>query len=237
MRTAQAARAADSGEKLPSPCRYGGGEHAWRPFDTVVAVTVDQLNHLLLDPSAPIPPEWPAGPWGVLLLFLVPVGGGIPAGVLMASSRGIAWPVTLALYFVSDVVLACVFEPMLRLMMIVGRAVPPLRRFAMFLRRWVQRTAASYGTAGGPLALVLVSFAVDPMTGRAAAAAAGHGFVPGWAIAIAGDMLYFALLMVSTLWLNALLGSERMAIVVMLFVMFVLPSLVRRALGQRAAPR
>lgn len=201
------------------------------------AVTLDQLNHLLLNPSAPIPASWPAGAWGVLLLFLVPVGGGIPAGILLACGRGIAWPLMLVLYLVSDVILACLFEPVLRLMILVGRAVPGLRRAVAFIRRHVQSTAARYGNAGGPLALVLLSFTVDPMTGRAATVAAGHGFVPGWAIAIAGDMLYFALLMVSTLWLNALLGDDRLVIGVMLVVMLVLPSLIRRGVGTQPADR
>ena len=30
----------------------------------------------------------------VLTLFLIPIGGGIPAGVILAKSRGIEWPVT-----------------------------------------------------------------------------------------------------------------------------------------------
>jgi len=47
------------------------------------------------------------------------------------------------------------------------------------------------GTGAGPFALVMIAFGVDPMTGRATALAAGHGFVTGWALAIAGDMLYF----------------------------------------------
>ncbi|HZR81459.1 MAG TPA: hypothetical protein VFD92_10225 [Candidatus Binatia bacterium] len=192
-------------------------------------MNLDELNRALLDPTAPIPAGWPAGAWGVLLLFLVPIGGGIPSGVLMAADRGIPWPAMLALYFVSDVILACVFEPFLRLLIAAGRAIPLLGRFAAFIRRMVQRTAAQYGNAAGPLPLVLVSFGVDPMTGRAAAAAAGHGFVPGWAIAITGDMFYFALLMVSTLWLNHVLGDERLTVGVMLFVMLVLPSFLRRA--------
>ena len=32
--------------------------------------------------------------WPVLTLFLVPAGGGIPPGVLLAKSRGIPWPET-----------------------------------------------------------------------------------------------------------------------------------------------
>ena len=164
----------------------------------------------------------------MLLLFLIPVGGGIPAGVLMAHARGIGWPLMMGLYFVSDVVLAGLFEPLLRLLILVGRMVPVVGRAAQAIRTAVQRTAAQYGNASGPLALVLVSFGVDPMTGRAAAAAAGHGFLPGWTIAITGDMFYFALLMVSTLWLGSALGNDRLTIGVMLFVMLGLPVILRR---------
>jgi hypothetical protein len=153
----------------------------------------DDLQRALLDPTAPIPAGWPAGALGVLLLFLIPVGGGIPAGVLMAHVRGIGWPIVMGLYLVSDVILACIFEPPLRLLIAVGRYVPVVGRLAGSMRAVLHRTTAQYGTAGGPLALILVSFGVDPMTGRAAAAAAGHGFVPGWAIAITGDMFYFTL--------------------------------------------
>ena len=28
----------------------------------------------------------------VLMLFLIPIGGGIPAGVLLARDHGLAWP-------------------------------------------------------------------------------------------------------------------------------------------------
>jgi len=49
------------------------------------------------------------------MLFLLPVGSGIPAGVLLARANGLSWPVTAGLYFVSDVALAVAFEPVLRL--------------------------------------------------------------------------------------------------------------------------
>jgi hypothetical protein len=195
----------------------------------------DDLQRALLDPTAPIPAGWPAGAWGVLLLFLIPVGGGIPSGVLMAHVRGIGWPIMLGLYLVSDVILAFVFEPLLRLLIAVGRYLPVVGRLARSLRAVLHRTAAQYGNAGGPLALILVSFGVDPMTGRAAAAAAGHGFVPGWAIAITGDMFYFAVLMTSTLWLGDALGNDRLTIGIMLVVMFVLPAIMRRWRGVGSA--
>jgi hypothetical protein len=198
-------------------------------------LTLADLQTALLDPSAPIPATWPEGWQGVLLLFLVPVGGGIPAGVLMAHARGIGWPAMMALYFVSDVILACVFEPMMRGLAALARSVPALRRAAGAFRDSARHQAAQFGNTGSALALVLVSFGVDPMTGRTAAAAAGHGFVPGWAIAITGDMFYFALLLATTLWVGSEVGDDRITIVIMLVVMFVLPSLLKRLRGAAAA--
>jgi len=48
----------------------------------------------------------------------------------------------------------------------------------------------------------MISFGVDPITGRATALAAGHGIVAGWGFAIAGDILYYAVLALTTLRLN-----------------------------------
>lgn len=165
----------------------------------------------------------------VLMLFLIPVGGGIPAGVLLARARGLAWPTTTVLYFVSDVILALLFEPVLRLIVAAGRRVPALAHMTEAVRRAMDRTAALYGGAGaGPFTLVLIAFGVDPMTGRAAAMAAGHGFVSGWAIAIAGDMIYFAVIAVATLRLSAALGDPDRAMAVVLVAMIVVPLLARR---------
>jgi len=179
--------------------------------------------HALLDPT-----QRPPGAWSAFLLFLVPVGGGIPAGVLLARDGGVSPPMMAILYFFSDVVLAFAFEPLIRLLLALGRWVPPLARLGRRLGGAFQRVGAGTNAARGPLGLVFVSFSVDPITGRTAAAAAGHGFVPGWALAIAGDMLYFTLLMASTLWLRGVLGDERLTLGAMLLLMLVLPSLVRR---------
>ena len=166
--------------------------------------------------------------WSVFLLFLIPVGGGIPAGVLLAHRRGIGWPAMSALYFISDVALACAFEPLLRLMIAAGRKAALIGRMTDALRHALRRTAALYGNAGGPLTLIMIAFGVDPMTGRAAAAAAGHGFVAGWALAIAGDMIFFALIMVSTLWLDSMLGDGTWTMVIILALMTLVPWLIRR---------
>jgi hypothetical protein len=166
----------------------------------------------------------------VLLLFLIPLGIGIPAGALLARRSGIGWPLMTLLYLVSDVILACLFEPLLRLVIAAGRTRPALARATEAVRRSMERTANFFGGAGaGPFMLVMIAFGVDPMTGRTAAAAAGHGFLAGWAIAIAGDMLYFLVTAAATLKLNALLGDSTRTTIVVLVVMSAAPLLLRWA--------
>ena len=168
----------------------------------------------------------------VLGLFLIPVGGGIPAGVLLARKVGLAWPVKAGLYFVSDVILAFAFEPILRLLVVVGRRIPLLARLTLAMQIAMERVAAQYGgRAAGPFTLVMIAFGVDPMTGRAAALANGHGFVAGWAIAIAGDMIYYAVVAFTTLRLNAFIADPETTVLIVLTAMIVLPLLFRRLKG------
>ena len=164
----------------------------------------------------------------VLKLFLLPVGGGIPAGVLLASAKGLAWPITTVLYLVSDMVLALAFEPVLRLLAALGGRVPLLARLSVSLKAVTARSVAYFSGAGaGPLSLIMIAFGVDPMTGRATALAAGHGFLAGWAFAIAGDMLYFAVIALSTLRLNSYFRDPNTTMLVVLVAMFGVPLLVR----------
>jgi hypothetical protein len=166
----------------------------------------------------------------VLMLFLIPIGGGIPAGVMLARKSGFAWPVAAALYLVSDVILAFAFEPILRVFVALGKRVPFLARVAAAMKTMMDRTAAHYGGVGaGPFTLVMIAFGVDPMTGRAAAMAAGHGFVAGWAIAITGDMMYYGVIAYTTLRLNAYFKDPNTTMLVVLGAMIVVPVLVRRA--------
>jgi hypothetical protein len=171
----------------------------------------------------------PATMLAVLKLFVIPVGGGIPAGVMLAQAKGVAWPVTALLYLVSDICLAIVFEPVLLLMARVCVKVPFLTRVGAFLKRATSRSVAHFsGTGAGPLSLVMIAFGVDPMTGRASAHAAGHGFVAGWAFAIAGDMLYFAVIAITTLRLNTYIHDPNTTMLIVLAAMFLVPVLVRR---------
>ncbi len=164
----------------------------------------------------------------VLKLFIIPAGGGIPAGVLLARANGLAWPITTGLYLVSDVLLALAFEPILRLLAVLAGKVPLLARLSAALKSATARSVAHFGgTGAGPFSLVMIAFGVDPMTGRATARAAGHGFLAGWAFAIAGDMLYFAVIALTTLRLNSYFRDPNTTMLVVLGVMFVMPILVR----------
>ena len=166
--------------------------------------------------------------FSVLKLFVIPVGGGIPAGVLLARGAGLGWPLTVGLYLISDLLLALAFEPLLRLGSRWGRKSRLGARFGAAFKTVTARSVAHFqGTGAGPLALVMVAFGVDPMTGRASALAAGHGFVAGWAIAIAGDMLYFGVIAVSTLGLNAYINDPNTTMLIILAAMFLLPVVVR----------
>jgi hypothetical protein len=166
--------------------------------------------------------------WKVLAVFLVPIGGGIPAGVILARSYGIGWPMMMFLYFISDVMLACVFEPLMILFIKLGKNKPSMERLSLAFKAMVKKTTEHYGNNTGPFALILIAFGVDPMTGRAVAVAAGHGFISGWMIAIAGDMMFFTVLMVSTLWLNSLLGDGTTTTLIILGCMVIIPIIIRR---------
>lgn len=164
----------------------------------------------------------------VFMLFLIPIGGGIPAGVVLANARGIEWPVMLILYFFSDLVLACVFEPLMYIFIRLARHSTKLNQFASAYKESLRRSGFKYGLTSGPFALIVISLGVDPMTGRVAAKTAGHGFLSGWAIAITGDMVFFSLIMASTLWLNNILGDGTMTAVIIMIAMISLPMLIDR---------
>ena len=173
-------------------------------------------------------PSMLSGMLDVLKLFVIPVGGGIPAGVLRARDSGLAWPVTALLYLISDILLACVFEPVLRLLGALGKKIPFLARFSAAMKTATHRSTAHFGgTGAGPLALVMIAFGVDPMTGRATALAAGHRFFTGWAIAITGDMLYFAVIAMTTLGLNSYIRDPNTTMLIVLAAMFIVPPLIR----------
>jgi hypothetical protein len=188
---------------------------------------VEYLQRLAWDPTAPVPAGWPHGWWGVLLLFCIPGGMGIPPGVLLGHNGGLGPFVMSVLYFASDVVLASVFEPMLVVLAALARRLPLLHRVGEKVLAAITRTMPA-GSASAPMGIALTAFGAGLPFGRALAAGAGFGLVPSWLFTIAGDMVYFGLGMASTLWFDDLLGDPRMAAFAGLAVMFVVPAMIRR---------
>lgn len=188
---------------------------------------LEYIQRLAWDPTAPVPHGWPHGWTGVLLLFCIPGGVGIPPGVLLGHHDGLGPLVMTVLYFLSDVVLAVAFEPLLVLLAAASRVVPKLARVGTAVMAGIERTMPA-GSLVGPTGVVLMGLGAGLPFGRALAAGAGYGLVPGWLLAIAGDMIFYTIGMASTLWFDGMLGDQRAAALAGLVVMLIVPVIVRR---------
>lgn len=171
--------------------------------------------------------------WQVFLLYLIPVGGGIPAGLMLAQAKGIIWPESTVLYFFSDIVQALIFETVVVIFLFGARFSIFLHKLVAHMRLSTQMTIAKYGLTPGPFALIMIAFGVDPITGRTAAFTAGHGFFTGWMLAIAGDMIFFSVIMVSTYALNGILGDGTWTAVIITACMLLGPWLFRKIKAAR----
>ena len=123
-----------------------------------------------------LPTDFFAHAWEVLVLFLFPFGGGIPVGVVVAKKYAITWPVTSFLYFISDVLLACAFEPLMLYFLQKSTTVPAFTKMRETLTKSSNWIFTQYGAHPGAFALIMIAFGSDPMTGRSVAKALGHGF-------------------------------------------------------------
>lgn len=179
----------------------------------------------------------PPGTWDVFLLFSIPIGGGIPAGVLLAKSKGISWQFTAFLYLLSDIALACYFEPLVKWILRESKKSPKMMKVIEAMKASLHLTISKYGVKPGPVMLVTIAFGTDPMTGRAATLYAGHGFITGWMIAILGDMFFYTLIMSSTLWLNSVLGDGTMTALIIMGLMMVMPAIIRKVREALASKR
>jgi hypothetical protein len=169
-----------------------------------------------------------SGAWQAFLLFLIPIGGGIPGGVIVAKNHGLPWWMMIILYALSDIVLAFVFEPVMLFIISRGKKSPRVMQFHQLFLEAMRKSTPQIRGSLGPFSLIMFSFGADPMTGRSATKAAGHGFLSGWTIAILGDLLYFSVIMASTLWLNSIFGDGTLVTFAILAFMILVPLLVER---------
>ncbi len=171
--------------------------------------------------------------WDVFLLFTIPIGGGIPAGVVLGNSRGLRWADLLLVYFLSDVLLAIVFESILHAFIHYGKKFEKVSKFNAILKQSFQKSTSNLNIKPGPFNLILIAFGLDPMSGRVITKAVGHGFFSGWAIAITGDLFFFLLVMASTLWLNHYLGDGTWTAIIITILMIGLPSVIQKVRSKK----
>ncbi len=183
--------------------------------------------------------HFPGGPTMlVLALFFTPVGPGIPAGVLLARHVPLNPVVTFALYFVSDVMAAIVCHPLFVLLRRHGRRVRPIR--------WLGRRMMSVAMLGVPRdderaspalgRIATVGFGVDVYTAGMLATGVGVPRVAGWTAAIVGDLVWFALLLGTSMAAASIVDDDRLVLLAMVIAMLVIPRVARRivpALGRQ----
>jgi hypothetical protein len=174
----------------------------------------------------------------VFALFWAPVGPGIPAGVLLARHVPLNPAFTFALYALSDVLSAFVFGPLFVLLRRYGRKVRPIRsvgrRILAFATAGVRVPRAEDIVAGrvglGPtlFRIATVAFGVDVYTGGALATGLPVPRVAGWASAIAGDLVWFALLLGASVGAAWIADDDLVITIVVVLAMIFIPRLAQR---------
>lgn len=182
--------------------------------------------------------HFPGGPTMlVFALFWSPVGPGIPAGVLLARHVPLNPAFTFLLYTASDVLGAAVCHPLFGLLRRGARRVPALKwlgqrmmRLAMFGARLPRTADLGPGTGAGPalFRVATVGFGVDVYTAGMLVNGLRVPRLLGWAAAIAGDLVWLALLLATSLAAAAVVDDDRVVGGVVLLAMLFIPPLARR---------
>ena len=103
----------------------------------------------------------------IFSLFIIPFGGGIPAGVILGKTRGVSWQVVSLAYLCSDILLAVVFEQLLLFFVRRSTNSKFLQQFAKSYSETLEKFGFKLGLKPSPLTFVVLSFGADPMTSRA----------------------------------------------------------------------
>ncbi len=182
--------------------------------------------------------HFPGGPTMlVFALFWAPVGPGIPAGVLLARHVPLHPAFTFLLYTTSDVLGAAICHPLFSMLRRAARRVPAIKwlgermiRFAMLGTRVprAQDLRPGAGMAPALFRIATVGFGVDVYTAGMLVNGLRVPRLLGWASAIAGDLVWFLLLLGTSLATAALVDDDRIIGGVVLVAMLVIPSIARR---------
>jgi hypothetical protein len=177
--------------------------------------------------------HFPGGPaMLVFALFWAPVGPGIPAGVLLARHVPLGAAATFGLYTLSDVCGALVLWPVYAVLRRHGRRVRPIRwlgRRILSLAMIGARRPEPGGRVGPALFRIgTVGFGVDIYTAGALAMALPVPRIPAWLSAIAGDLVWFALLLASSIAAASVVDDDRVVGIVVIVAMLVIPRIAQR---------
>lgn len=185
----------------------------------------------------------------VFALFWAPVGPGIPAGLLLARHAGLNPALTFGLYALSDTLGACVCHPLYSLLRRAAGRVPALRAVG---RRVIKLAligatpprAEDLKTGGrGALPVLFrigsIGFGLDLYSAGILVAGLPVPRLAGWAAAIAGDLIWFAILLATSIATAQVTEHDGVQLVVMVVVMLLVPRLAKRlipALQEDGAP-
>jgi len=181
--------------------------------------------------------HFPGGAAGlVFALFWAPVGPGIPAGVLLAQHLQMAPAVTFGLYLLSDLFAAALLNPVYSFLRARGQRNPRVRNMgrrmiavAMIgMRRPNANEVRSGSLSAALLRIGTIGFGVDIYTAGALATGLPIPRLAGWTAAIAGDLIWFALLLGAAIVAAHAFDDERAIAGVVLVVTLIGPSILRR---------
>ena len=181
--------------------------------------------------------HFPGGPaMLVFALFWAPIGPGIPAGVLLARHIPLNPAVTLGLYTLSDALAAVICHPLFTVLRRHGRRVKPLYwlgRRMMSLAMVGVRAPTGDASADRRLAPTLfriatVGFGADIYTAGMLTTVLRIPRIPGWMSAIAGDLVWFALLLGTSIAAASVVDDDRVVGLAVIVAMILIPRLARR---------
>ena len=184
--------------------------------------------------------HFPGGPTMlVFALFWAPIGPGIPAGVLLARHVPLHPAFTFGLYAFSDVLGAAVCHPAFVGLRHLGRRVNAVRRFGRKMLAFAMlgsgvpsidhlRTGGAQRRTPALFRIATVGFGVDVYTAGLLAIGLAVPRIPGWVSAIVGDLLWFALLLGTSIATASVVDDDRVIGLVVLIAMIAIPRLVRR---------
>jgi hypothetical protein len=173
--------------------------------------------------------DWfPTGAWGAFVLFMLPIGPGTTAGILVGKNGGLDAIGILAVYLASDIVTALYLEPVLRFLIRIAARFAWARAIGAQLAQVAERTQIGSGRLGQALGLGILSLGGGLPAGALALPTTQLQRSVAWASIITGDMLYFGFILAAALGLASVLPDDRLVFVAILVLVMVVGPLTRR---------